>query len=776
MITILNSKLLAPNISETISRERLRDLLEEIPLRKLTTVIAGAGYGKTTLVAQAVRTYRWKTVWYRLDESDRDLVTFVSYLVAGIGKLSADFGQDTLQRIKGIEDPKAECDEILAVLISEIEKAISQDLFLVLEDFHLIQESRETNRALDFLVKNLPPNLHLIIVGRLEPELSLSRLRSTREILEIKTEDLTFTDIETDQFCRKLLGSSLKDESLKTLKRKTEGWVTGLILFYHDSKGRDQSEIEKRITDLKGSSEVISSYLYENTFENLPETSRDFLLKTSILPRLEVDFCNRYLKIDKSRDILYQLTKSQLFTSSLDDAGENFCYHHLFQEFLTKRLKDTSGQKTVRNLHAEAAELCEKLGKTEEALDHLIAAEAFAGACNLAEDALTVWMEEGRIQMIYSFLNKMPQQFLEKQSWYATIRPFLTGKFRDAIEEWQKIYRNLDKQNSIEEAHQALLAIAGSHLLLGEFVQAESKIKSLLEQKGLSESVRMQILKILIQTASSQGRIEEADRYYADLTLLLEKLDKPRDWKEAVLSSLQCFKYSNVGDLTNSLLHGEHAIKLGLKGELQIEIVYCYLTVSMSHCFLGDYAEGFRKAEQGLQLLEETGFQDESLSTQFLAFLAANTLGLGEIDAAIAYAERSIRTASGNNLGYRALGYFFLAVAHKLAGNLPLVEENLAKALRSAPKTHWWRTIIEFQSLHHTIEQGKYTDIRKFFDEAASNPEKWRSQKPSILMLQAHYYSEIGKHSSAMKMFLESLVISEKTQSGPGVFGVSPWA
>ncbi|MCP4749356.1 MAG: hypothetical protein GY866_00550, partial [Proteobacteria bacterium] len=79
MVSILDSKLLVPDVSETIARERLDGALEEIPRRKLTTVVAGAGYGKTTLVAQAIRNSKWESAWYRLGETDRDPVIFLSY-------------------------------------------------------------------------------------------------------------------------------------------------------------------------------------------------------------------------------------------------------------------------------------------------------------------------------------------------------------------------------------------------------------------------------------------------------------------------------------------------------------------------------------------------------------------------------------------------------------------------------------------------------------------------------------------------------------------------
>lgn len=234
---ILESKLLVPNVSETIFRERLHVLLEKAPQKKLITVIASAGYGKTVLIAQAVRHSNWKSVWYRLGESDQNLAVFLSYLIAGARKITPSFGEKTQQRIDQIRNPKNEWQEIITLLIKELETDISGDLYIILEDYHRIQMNREINQTLDFLVENMPPNLHIVIISRIDPGIPLSRLRATRELIEIKTENLTFTDNETDLLCRNLFKISLEAKELTTLRQKTGGWVTGLILFYHSAKG-----------------------------------------------------------------------------------------------------------------------------------------------------------------------------------------------------------------------------------------------------------------------------------------------------------------------------------------------------------------------------------------------------------------------------------------------------------------------------------------------------------------------------------------------------------
>ena len=150
--------------------------------------------------------------------------------------------------------------------------------------------------------------------------------------------DLAFTPDETDQLYSQLFYISLKQESLEILQQKTEGWVSGLILFYHALRGKRTSEIETLLLKLKGSHKLIFSYLEENVYNSLTDERKEFLLKTSILSRVNAEFCDRLMKINNSRDILKDLEENRLFTSSLDEEDKWYVYHQLFRDFLQAKL------------------------------------------------------------------------------------------------------------------------------------------------------------------------------------------------------------------------------------------------------------------------------------------------------------------------------------------------------------------------------------------------------------------------------------------------------
>ena len=380
---MLNSKLLAPQTMATINRKSLYPIIAQIPKKRVTTVIAGAGYGKTTLIGQAAGRLNLNTVWYRLDASDGDLTIFLSYLTAGIQKYFPGFGVETCRHLTKIKILSHRPEDVLATFLKELESSVKKDLILVLDDYHTIQYSREIKSALEFLLAHFPPEVHLILISRFDVDLTLSRLRAARDVADITKEDLAFTPDETGQLYSKLFDIFLKPESLEILHQKTEGWISGLVLFYQAVRGKKPAEVDKLLAKLEGSQKIILDYLEENIYDALPDEKKEFLLKTSIFPRLNTEFCDQFLNIDNSGEILKELEANHLFTSSFDDEDGWYVYHQLFRDFLQAKLKTELGYQAVLDLYSHAAELLENCGEDGEALGHYLNAGAFSEGCSL---------------------------------------------------------------------------------------------------------------------------------------------------------------------------------------------------------------------------------------------------------------------------------------------------------------------------------------------------------------------------------------------------------
>ena len=168
---ILATKLfIPPTRKEYVARPRLINQLNEGLNRRLTLISVPAGFGKTTLLSEWIeglqstpgktRPQEYSIGWVSLDENDNDPKLFLTYLVAASkqeGGLTT-VGDTALRMLQSPQPAPSEA--ILTSLINDLAD-ISDDMIIVLDDFHLI-EAQHIHNALAFLLENQPPQLHLV--------------------------------------------------------------------------------------------------------------------------------------------------------------------------------------------------------------------------------------------------------------------------------------------------------------------------------------------------------------------------------------------------------------------------------------------------------------------------------------------------------------------------------------------------------------------------------------------------------------------------------------
>ncbi|HBD08555.1 MAG TPA: hypothetical protein DCZ69_09855, partial [Syntrophobacteraceae bacterium] len=527
IIKLLSSKLAAPRTSDTMLRERLLSLMNLSTVKRLTTVVAGAGYGKTTLVAQAVSRCTVKTVWYRLDALDRDVVTFVNYLVAGIRKHHPGFGAEVLDYLRKIHNPADELRSVLTLFLSESEEISGEDLIIVLDDYHTVNESPEIRETMEILLTNLSPSIHLILTSRSEPALSLSKLRAMREVIDIREEDLAFTAGEIEQLYLQVFDFSLNRSDIDTICHKVGGWVSGLILLCHSLRGKPAAEIGTNLVSLRGSRRTIFKYLEENVYGSLSPEKQEFLIKTSIFPRITISFCDRLLNVHYSADVLRYLEDNHLFTSSIDREQHWYSYHQLFRDFLLSRLKEELDHASIARLYRDAALLLERSGDEDEAVGLYLQAGEYERACSLLKYAGKRLFKEGRFHLLNSYLSKIPAEFLDEHPWIQFQQAQLeglSGKLQIAV----KIYgRALDRfvEQMDREGIQSCLVESGLiDFQTGDLSKAQRKFQELLEQRELDPKLRIEIMGYLIYISSHFGQMDLADQWFDEAISLTNNL------------------------------------------------------------------------------------------------------------------------------------------------------------------------------------------------------------------------------------------------------------
>ena len=276
--TLLSTKLNSPPPRQAlVTRSRLMTIVSNATGHRLTLVSAPPGYGKTTLVSCWLGTANLPFTWLSLDDGDNDPIRFLEYLLTALQKVVPAVRLDWLDLLQG---PQAASFETLMTLLIN-EGAIAGDFVMVMDDFHVLH-SRPILEMLDYLLEHLPAGMHMVLLSRTDPPLPLSRLRARGQLLEIRAEQLRFSEDEIAIFFNESMRLNLSEADVSAIETRTEGWIAGLQLAGLAMKsslvspgvsmqpGKDSQNFIEAFT---GSHAYIIDYLTEEVLRSQPESN-----------------------------------------------------------------------------------------------------------------------------------------------------------------------------------------------------------------------------------------------------------------------------------------------------------------------------------------------------------------------------------------------------------------------------------------------------------------------------------------------------------------------
>jgi LuxR family maltose regulon positive regulatory protein len=225
--------------------------------------------------------------------------------------------------------------------------------------------------------------------------------------MELRQADLCFTAEEAGEFFRQSIGVSISSEDINILTARAEGWITGLQMAAVSMRGCE--DVSHFVQSFTGSNRYLLDYLMEEVFERQTEVIRDFLLKTSILNRLNGSLCNAVTGGTDGQSILETLDRANLFVVPLDETRFWYRYHNLFSELLRLRLQRTYPE-LAATLHQRASGWYERHGFTSEAIDQAISGGAYNRAGQLIEKTADSTLMHGRVRTFLNWMESLPDE------------------------------------------------------------------------------------------------------------------------------------------------------------------------------------------------------------------------------------------------------------------------------------------------------------------------------------------------------------------------------
>ncbi|HYM82747.1 MAG TPA: hypothetical protein VEY67_01175, partial [Candidatus Dormibacteraeota bacterium] len=588
LFPIQRAKVQAPPLrDETLSRDRLLDWLAAKINQRAILVVAEAGYGKTTLLADFTRRTRRRIAWFRLDEQDRDPVAFLNYLVAAGREHVPDFAPTTASLLRGLGTGGVSHDTLVGTFVRELGGLGAEGVALILDDYHLVDDVSEIRSLVQTILRDGPERLTLVLASRRMPRLAVARLRTQGELAELRTDDLRFRTDETERLFREGYQRPLEPDVLDELSRRTEGWAASLQLVSRALRDRTPSEVRAFVRTLTGTHHQLYDYLAEEVVADLDPDLREFLMRTSILQVVEPELAA--VAGDLDEETARTRIEGAERVGLLGRRGQSewsHRYHPLVQQFLAERLTRAIGRAAVLDAHRAVARFAETRD-WRLAAHHWAAADEGCDVRRVLAAAIPTVMGTGEFALAESYLEQFPapgrtavfevllsrldfyrnriETALERARWAAeeanraplaflnlAALQFMTGNIQDAAETVDRLDDDADSTNDsvrdIAEGMRQIIA-SGDSGDLNEFAQSMTAVLDRQLDRGETHYAGVTALNLSIGLRQ-QGRAVDAEARATEAIALLQEHSLGPELSSAYAA--RAWARAHLGDLPSA--------------------------------------------------------------------------------------------------------------------------------------------------------------------------------------------------------------------------------
>ncbi len=377
-----------------VDRPQLYRQLDRWQQLRAVVIHAPTGYGKTSLVR------RWldlgqpppPTAWLTLDERDGDPRRFAQRLVMALDKLAPGV---LVQAQAVLQDPQGSIVRALKGAFAHLDDVAGAaglaagvgHFLVVVDDLHRI-ESPEIDAALQWVLEDGPPQVHLFLLSRQRPTLPLARLYAHGRIAVLDKVDLQFTAQEIEALLAQEGFQRPTEAELAQLAARSEGWAAALRLAVLAAHRR--RDVGNLVRLLDSGTTWLADYLAEEVLRQQPPEIRAFLLHTSLLDRFNAPLCAAITGDGAARAHLDTVARADLFLVPVDDHPGWYRYHALFQDWLRRQLPAQAAPAEIAALNRRAADWLVAAGDLPAAAPHFLAAGEDARAAALIESQMPV--------------------------------------------------------------------------------------------------------------------------------------------------------------------------------------------------------------------------------------------------------------------------------------------------------------------------------------------------------------------------------------------------
>ena len=596
-----------PILQGLIKREVLLDRLSGVLNYPITILSAPAGCGKTALATQIVQQVNADVVWHTISPYEQDLRVFFRALLKSLEPVVPNVL--SLQIV--LQQP---LEHIVYEVTSFLREYLTQDLLIVIDDWHMLQNPN-ANRWLSLFLEIIPERCHLFVMGRNVPEINIIQLIATRRILNISQQALFFTESEVYMLAVQMKQENLSSEIVQSIWSRLRGWPVGTILAlqpipdFLDTYHAD---------DIEPSESLFQSISSEMLSQQLPDIQH-FLKWTSTGEYFNAELCEDVFNISDSAFLLSDVLRQNLFISQ---QSGGYRYHQLFRTFLQTHFK-LNQPDDFKSAHRRLAGWYVSQNQPDRAIEHFIEADSIDEAVQLAESLVYAYFAQGHADSILQLSQKLQVYNLPMPNLDHAHAQIYLGQEMNLEQAQFYAERSLahfEEHQQRDSAYDVMITLGDIYQRRGDIITAVNMFKTILADDKISASVKGDALNQLGVAEYYLGNYEPAIQHLQASLAITEQIgglfNRAKLYQELELV------YRDVGNVQQANDCLEKQITLWRKLNNPEQLAMALNNLGYRHYEQGQYALAEQVYQQGLDSISNL------LSTRARYYLMASQADL----------------------------------------------------------------------------------------------------------------------------------------------------
>lgn len=748
----------------TLARPALEERLTAGLDRRLTFLVAGAGYGKSTLVARSIAGRR--AAWYTVDASDRRVGAFGAGVVAALRRAIPDLPEDLATPVATAVDPADDAEAIqrgqaAATLVADaLQDWVQDDLVLVLDDCHELGEAVGAWRFVEALVRFAPDPLHIVLASRSAPPFGIERLRAQGAVEDLAGLSLAFETGEIAELVRRLLPDDVVprgqvDDAARRIASATAGWPAAVRLTLEALRAAPAGGREAVLDRLQRPDGPLFPYLAQEVVAAASDETRNLLAHAALLERFSGPLLHA-AGVPGGAEVLGALGGDGLFLVPLAGDPGWFTLHGLIREYARTRLPVPPAAAAA--VHLRAALWLEVHGRSADALTELVAAGDLPALGAFLDRHAARLVAAGATRDVTEAAAMLPAELRSPALERACGEAFMVrGDWRAAT---ASLLRSSDADGQLDAGAAWRLGLV--HGLRGDYDRAlEIYDRARLDGQELAEEALLWAWRA------------SAHYHKADVAAAADAANYSLELASAAGSARALAAAWTAEGMSAELVHDprrageafERAVTAAVEAGDVLQEVRIRNAQGALELELGDLAAAYRTCDEAIHLAEAVGFA--SFHARALVNRGRAAQGLGRFEEALA--DLSAARRIYERVGSPSVAYPLVREGslHQLRGDVLLARFAFDAAVRAARGSADTEALAPaLVGLAQVIAADDPDRACELADEAV---ELGRQLVPlTVLLGAARTYLRLGEPDTARRLAREATNLAAARQDQPG--------